>query len=114
MFIIENNFVYEIKNKTKSTVKKMYGNINKVGLTNISIMTNMLTNIPVTYQAFNTNSGKYETDTDINKTVDVYLDGNVAGQITITNGNGNIEFESAEAGTYKITVDGYSAEVAVV
>jgi hypothetical protein len=73
---------------------------------------NELIVIPITYEKFILDH--YETDTTINKSASVYLDESLVGQIIITNGIGNIEFESAEVGTYTITVDGYSAEVTVV
>ena len=84
-----------------------------VALNNQFTIINTIISIPITYKKFDLELGEYITDATIYKDVEIYLDGNLIGTETILNGQGIIEFESAEIGAFKITVEGYSCEVIV-
>lgn len=89
------------------------GTFKKIKLDNQSTTLNTPINIPIKYQTFDLEAGEHITDTSINKDVEVYVNDVLQGSETILNGVGNIEFESAEPGTFKITVENYSCEVIV-
>lgn len=84
-----------------------------IEINGVTISVSDVKEIPVTYKVFNLETGEHITDTSINKVVDVYVNGEIAGQETIVDGEGVIEFESEEAGTFEIKVDNYRCEVIV-
>ena len=85
----------------------------QIKLDNQTTTINTQINILIAYQIFDLEQQKYITDTSIYKDVEIYVNDELIGTETILNGVGNIEFESEEAGTYKITIEGYSCEVIV-
>jgi hypothetical protein len=87
------------------------GAFKTITLNNQKTTINTAINIPITYEKFVTDS--YITDTTINKTIEVYLNNVLQTTTEIINGNGNIEFESAEAGTFVIKVENATCEVVV-
>lgn len=70
-------------------------------------------NILVIYETFDLELGEHITDASINKDVEVYVNDELKGTEPIVNGEGIIEFTSAEAGTFEIKVEGYKCEVIV-
>lgn len=109
MYIIEENYIYEeTENK-----KQLVGNVNRLMLTANNTAINTLTNINLEYQVFDLELQQYITDTSISKTVNIYVDNVLATTESIIDGAGNIEFESAEAGTFVIRVENSTCEVVV-
>ena len=70
-------------------------------------------NISIIYEVFDLEQGEHITDTSINKDVKVYVNNELKGLETIVAGEGMIEFESAESGTFEIKIEGYKCEVIV-
>lgn len=86
---------------------------NIIELSNATANVSVPFEIPVIYKIFDLDAGEHIVDTSINKTVDVYVNGEIAGTDEIVNGEGLIEFESEEAGTFVIKVENTTCEVIV-
>ena len=86
---------------------------NIIEINGVTIAVSESKEISVIYKVFNLETGEHETDTSINKTVDVYVNDVLAGQEQIVNGEGVIEFKSEDVGTFEITIEGYKCEVIV-
>ena len=112
-FKIEDGLVYKEKIGKKSKTTICVGNTEVLNIPNIKAKISTLTNIPITYQIFDLEQQKYTTDESINKTVDVYLDSVLIGTEGIMDGIGNIEFNSAEVGTFKLKIENTECEVIV-
>lgn len=97
----------------KNIIKQAIGNLNKLNLLNFEITKNLIIEIPITYQIFDLDAQQYITDESINKTVDVYVNGELATTEPIVNGEGTIQFESAESGAFVIKVENATCEVIV-
>ena len=107
--VVENKYVYEVtENKTA-----IVGNVKKIKIDNELTQINTTVNIPINYQTFDVEQQKYITDSSVNKDVNVYVNDVLQGAETIVNGECNIEFESAEIGSYKIKIENAICEVIV-
>ncbi len=87
--------------------------LNKIKLDKASTNLNTIINIPINYQLFDLATLDYVIDTSINKTVDIYVNDALTTTEDIMDGIGNIEFESAEPGTFKVKVENVECEVIV-
>lgn len=101
-----------ITETANATVRKRI-NLNKIKLDNQTKAINTIINIPIEYQIFDADTLDYIRDTAIYKDVDIYVNDVLTTTETILNGIGNIEFESAKAGTFKIKVENAECEVVV-
>lgn len=110
---VKDGMVYESVEEGSERTRYLLGNEKRVLIRDAVAILNAPTNIPVVYQLFDLQQGNYVTDTSVNKTVDIHLDYAPVGTEDIINGVGNIVFESAEVGTFKIKVENTSCEVIV-
>lgn len=103
---------YLITETTNAIITKSI-NLNKIKLDNQTTTLNTIINIPIEYQIFDADTLGYIRDVSIYKDVDIYVNDVLMTTETILNGIGNIEFESAEVGTFKIKVENAECEVFV-
>jgi len=109
----ENKVIYKIKEEEGKKIKEIVGNKKRIKINNVAVYINTIIDIPIAYQKFDIEQGKYITDTAINKTIELIIDEVKGLNLKVINGLANIDFESAQVGKFEIKIENVICEVVV-